>query len=554
MTPRRLLERAGLAAFLVLTPALALAVELPGSADPGRVLQDRTAPEEPGAFAPPRIEAKPEKPKKSETGIFMNLRRVQIEGMTAYPAEEFRSLYEDKIGMRIDQGEIAFIASEIEAKYHADGYVFAKATSAIDPSGSAVIRVNEGRIGNVSLEGSLAGSELLIRMAAQIRHGSAVNIRVIERVVLLMNDLPGVTAKSVLKPAGGDALDVVIVAGPKPADSSLSLDNYGSRYNGPFEIAGSTSVNNLGIPFGQTSFGVLSTLPPDELRSVQVGESIPVDANGTTGSLQIAHVESRPGYLLKDKEIVSISYSAQLQFSHPLIRSRAENLFVTAGFTARDTATDVLETRLTKDRLRILSLSALYDFQDSLAGRNQLDAQFSQGIGIMGGSAKGDSDLSRADADPEGSYFHLSATRMQTVTDTVGIYASVESQFATAKLLSAEQFGYGGQKFGRAYDPSEFTADNGVEGLIEVTYSGIPDLGSATMQPFASADFGRLWNEDAEDEATTAASIAIGLRFAAQGGLSGQFMTAAPFLRPASAPGYGSGYAPRCFLSLSYRF
>jgi hemolysin activation/secretion protein len=542
-----------LAGVACLAPAsLAAPVELPGSADPGRALEDRAPSREPGSFTP-AIQPSGPAPLRL-TGERFTLRSVTLQGMTAYDAKDFTASLEERIGNLVDRGEIEHLASEIAARYHADGYVFAAAKARVVKDGRAIIQVTEGHIRSVSVEGLAADLDFLRRMAKPIMESGPANIRVIERVVLLMNDLPGVAAKSVLKPAGSDALDVVIVAGPKPAESSLSLDNYGSRYNGPFEITASTSVNNLGLAYGQTSVNVLSTLPPDELRSVQVGESIPVNTSGTTGSLQIAHVESRPGYLLEDKEIVSISDSAGIQFSHPLIRSRAENLFITAGFTARDTATDILETRLTKDRLRILSLSALYDFQDSLAGRNQLEVQFGKGLGIFGASEEGDSDLSRADADPEAAYLHLSAARMQTITDSVGLYASMESQFATAKLLSAEQFGYGGQKFGRAYDPSEFTADNGVEGLIEVTYSGIPDFGPVTMLPFASADFGRLWNEDAEDEATTAASIAIGLRFAAQGDLSGQFMTTAPLLRPASAPGYGSGYAPRCFLSLSYRF
>lgn len=172
----------------------------------------------------------------------------------------------------------------------------------------------------------------------------------------------------------------------------------------------------------------------------------------------------------------------------------------------------------------------------------------------MNASRKDDLNLSRGNADLEASYLRISGPRLQGFGLGLGLYSAIDSQFASSGLLSSEQFGYGGRRYGRAYDSSEFTADNGVEGIVELRYSGLPTVGRFSAILFAAADAGRLWDKGNAWIALTAKTVSVGLRYFVGSHVSGQLIPALPINRPVSAPGYGSGYDPRCFLSMAYRF
>lgn len=351
-----------------------------GISDPGRLLRDKAEPEEPGTYVSPRSLSPPEPPRPAITGQRFILAGFTVSGITAYPPETFAAIFEARPGAEIDRGEPDAWAAQIAARYRNDGYIFARSNARIDEHGQVLISIREGRIGRVTVEGGETGQHFMELMAARIIQPGPANIKDIELTALLINDLAEVTAKSVLQAAGDDAFDVTILITPTTPVSSVSFDNYGSRYNGPFEMTGQTAVNGLFVPFGQTSLGGITSLPTGELGSVQIGQTLPLGSNGTTASVQIARAESYPGYRLAVQDVASVSNSFQMQISHPIIRSRSENLFLTAGFSLRNTATDVLGFELSRDRLRVASATMAYDFQDFLEGANQLQVEVDKAL------------------------------------------------------------------------------------------------------------------------------------------------------------------------------
>jgi hemolysin activation/secretion protein len=133
---------------------------------------------------------------------------------------------------------------------------------------------------------------------------------------------------------------------------------------------------------------------------------------------------------------------------------------------------------------------------------------------------------------------------------------------ASNTLLIDEQFSLGGADFGSAYDPSELLGDSGVAGRAELRYSRDGDFQWVpSYQFYTFYDIGTVWNRDAGAGTSDEASLAdagVGLRFNAQIPLSGTFEFAYPLTRPVAADvgagGDGSGFHPRAFFSLAYRF
>ena len=138
----------------------------------------------------------------------------------------------------------------------------------------------------------------------------------------------------------------------------------------------------------------------------------------------------------------------------------------------------------------------------------------------------------------------LNASRLQPLTGKIRFYVAVTGQYAWSPLLSSEQFGFGGEPFGRAYDSSELTGDNGMAGMTELRYSVPEFIPHLTSEAFAFWDLGRVWDHDATGDAENAASAGIGLRVMHENGLSGSLTLAQPLTRDVSAPSYGHGDAP----------
>jgi hemolysin activation/secretion protein len=375
----------------------------------------------------------------------------------------------------------------------------------------------------------------------------------------LLNDLAGVTVQAVLKPPPGGAgrqavpgaTDLVLVFADVPAPASVRVDNYGSRYSGPYEMQLQAGINHLLMPYQQTMLsGVISLPESHELQEIQLSHRIPLDAQGTTATIEAGHVRTEPGYRLASSEIVSDAFNYGVAVSHPLIRSRAQNLYVGGEFLVKDISTDALSSELYRDRLRIVSLESNGDLADPYGGANLGQVKLSQGLDILGVTKTGSLDLSRVAGHSD--FTRLSGTleRLQTINATLRLYTAATGQYAWSPLLVSEQFGFGGQQFGRAYDASELTGDDGVAGMAELRCTPPITLPNASSELFAFYDIGRLWNYGAIADAESAASTGIGLRFAFGDHVTANLTLAQPLTRPVATPEYGTGRTPRAFFSV----
>ncbi len=95
-----------------------------------------------------------------------------------------------------------------------------------------------------------------------------------------------------------------------------------------------------------------------------------------------------------------------------------------------------------------------YSAQDAWQGTNAFQLGLTQGIAGLGASKKGDLNLSRAQATPDFQKMTLSYTRQQGLLPDTVITGDLSGQLASVPLYSSEEFGVGGQRFGRAYDNS----------------------------------------------------------------------------------------------------
>ncbi len=554
-------------AIFALGVADAYATALPGPADPGRMdLRQDLHPQTPNLLSP----AKPRKglftpvsPEGSKD-IRMVLKEVHLLGMTAFPVSEVEDIYAAAIGHEISMDTIWEMAGRLTERYQNAGYFLSRAVVPEQKvsGGIVTIRVIEGYIADVKCDDPIVQNEIVAEWLARLRSFRPVKTDDIESVLLHLNDLPGVDLHAVLQPiedgekaeSSDGAVRLLLEKKDTPIVSgSVGFDNFGSHYLGPYE--GQLRAQAVYWPTQRTTMTAVTSLPFDEMNYINVTHEMPVFPGGTLG-VSVGYTKSSPGYTLHDYEIKGFSTSLGVSLDYRFIRQRQENLTGKFGLDVRETSTDILGSLMTRDSIRVARFGLNYQKADSWGGSNVVDVVLSQGLQFLGASDCGDQYVSRAFARPDFTKIGMNIVREQEITESWRMLVSSTGQWSSGPLYSSEQFGYGGQSFGRAYDNSEIIGDRGLAGSVEARYFGMGQIYGVSLVPYGSYDIGAIWNhrKGATILYNNGSSISAGVRFVSEAGVSGSLGLAFPLSKATTNPLYGNGKNPRYFMQVTYGF
>ncbi len=433
------------------------------------------------------------------TGKFL-LGDVKIQGMSIYPPDKFAALYQPLLGKIIGRSEIDQLTAAINEQYRRDGYALAIAypvPQRLENGATLILQVDEGRIGTISFQGEIpdeAKLGLLHEHLEIIRTESPLTSKTLERHMLLINDLPGNTARAVLKPSttSPGATDLVIYYVQKDYDAQLSTDNRGSKFLGPWQSAVSVASNaQLGMDERITMRSIV-TSPSSELRYLDVSYLQPLNTDGTKLIAMTSYAVTSPGESLKADDVKSESVYAQLRAIHPYLRSRTQNLYLRGGMDMRNTTTDRGQANLTDDRLRNMRLGASFD-RSSNQSATIVDSEFSQGIAGLGATESGDGRSNRY-GDHGYTKLTLDLSHSHALSQSVSLLVTGSGQFSFNPLLSSEQFVLGGPVYGSAYEPGELAGDHGAAARAELRFGQpISDPIIRAYQWYGFYDIGSVW-------------------------------------------------------------
>lgn len=445
-------------------------------------------------------------PKGAEK-LFLRVRGVKITGSTVYSPAELKALYANLIGHRVSLASLYALAQKITVKYGNDGYVLSRAIvppQQLNPKGAFVrIDVVEGYIDEVEWPKELSRyRDFFTDYAARIAAQRPINIRTIERYLLLANDLPGLKFTTSLRPskhAKGAATLVVSVV-QKHVDANAHIDNRGTPARGPFEYFGSATVNNLLGLHEAWTFTYAGVVPLKELNYAALGYRQVLTSEGLTFFADGSDAWGTPGTLqLQQLLYRTLGPYGDIGLSYPVIRSRETNLALAGLFYGSDNESDVLDAPFNDDRLRGFRAKVDSDFADSFQGIDQISVTVSKGIQGLGSTENDNPLASRLVGRVDFDKIEVTASHTQPLFARFSVFASVYGQYAGTPLLVPEQCGFGGRYFGRAYDPSELIGDSCIEGVGELRYDVLPLPSQLlqTVQLYTFSDFGQLYSRDA---------------------------------------------------------
>jgi hemolysin activation/secretion protein len=513
--------------LVALLATTARAQVIPPSELPGRERQR--------FIQPPTSQAQPAGPvvtlpstvaPKGAEKVFLFVRGVEITGSTVYGAAQLKPLYADLIGLRVSLAEVYALAQRITSKYGNDGYVLSRAIvppQQLDPNGAVVhIEVVEGYVDKVEWPKQLSRyRDFFTDYAARIVAERPVNIRTIERYLLLADDLPGLKFSTSLKPSktAKGAATLVVTVVEKRVDANAHIDNRGTPARGPFEYYGSATLNNLLGLHEAWTFTYAGVVPLKELNYAALGYKQVLTSEGLTFFADASDAWGTPGTVqLEELLYRTLGPYGDAGFSYPFIRSREKNLTLTGLFYGSDNESDVFDAPFNDDRLRGFRGKVDADFADSLQAINQIDVTLSQGIQGLGSTMNGNPLASRLAGRVDYDKVEMTLSRTQPLVDRFSVFVSGYGQYAGTPLLVPEQCGFGGRYFGRAFDPSELLGDSCVEAVGELRYDLPPPKALTwvrTAQIYTFADDGQLYTRDAAPGTPVnqkAASLGSGIR------------------------------------------
>ena len=553
----------------VILPGLVNAQLLPRSAEPDVRLEQLppTVMDKPL----PNVEVSESAPSRAPAGadkVTFILNGLQIEGVTAYPVEVIESYYVDLLGTEVSLAAVYDVAAKIQLHYRKDDYFLTRVILPAQKAknGKLLIRVFEGYISDILIQGEIGPVQR--RVSAYLENlprMRPLKLKTLERYLLLSRDIPGVYIDGVLRPSAEQlgAAQLVATVKRKAFDGMVVVDNIGSTFTGEWELAGSVSSNSFSSLGERITFTGLVSDPPKAFSDFPVGDqenqkvaqlnvSLLHGSNGLYSNFLASYGDSNPGGALSQFDFDSKKLLLSALLGHRFIRTRNFNVSGVLGFDYIDSVTDALDEEFAQDRLRVLHIDGELDFRDKWRGSSFINASIRQGLQILDASESSDELLSIPDGESQFTSIRASASRIQPIVGNFALFGIAAGQYAFDTLLTDEQFGVGGARFGRGYNPVEISRDHGLGLTGELQYTRLAELPYLdSYQLFGFYDYGKVWSYEGEDSEALS-SAGAGARLWLVQYVSVEFQVAKPLTRDSERD--EGGRDPQFLFRITARF
>ena len=243
-------------------------VPLPGDADTSRLRPPRLP-----LPTTPKFDLRIESPEKSPVpkavdDITFEVKAIDLEGAEYYAKNEIDKIFAPLIGKKISLDELRKATERLEKKYKDDDFFLVRVI--IPPqeveNGVFKVKVIEGYINNVFVEGGNKYSrEKILSIVKKLENKKPVDLQSLERALLLLNDLPGISGNGVLRQGSdiGSSELLVTINPPPPTSYMLTLNNGASKTMGQYSTNINATFNNPNYP-SSVSVGFSSALKNDD--------------------------------------------------------------------------------------------------------------------------------------------------------------------------------------------------------------------------------------------------------------------------------------------------
>lgn len=436
--------------------------------DAGSVQRDmeRARQEAPAPQAPQSALERPPVPKPAATTVV--LKSVQFRGNTLVADAVLQRALAPWIGPELDFAGVQSITQKVASVYEGAGRLAMVSLGRQDiTDGVVTIDILEARFAGARITGEpfqrVRPERLLSIVDAHLRKGDLLDLRAMNRALLIMDDLPGVAVTGSLAAGAGTAETELLleVADENPKSAMMQLDNTGGRAVGEERILAQFGVVS---PLGIGDQAQLTAMTTRASRYARAAYGWPLTASGLRAQAWVTGVE----YRVISPELKALSAHGQLAsagaaMTWPFIRGREFNLNGRAAVEEKrmeNFASGSLSSDYSSRNLQLeLSANAFDRFAGG--GANAAALALTTGRIDLTGSPNQAADAQSARTAGGFNKWTLQLSRQQVLTGDLTFFAAASVQHSDRNLDSGELLTLGGPAGVRAYPSNEARGSSG---------------------------------------------------------------------------------------------
>ncbi len=394
-------------------------------------------------------------------------------GNTLLGSEALRRAVQPYLNRPLRFNELRAAAAAVAASYRRAGWVARVFVPQQDVSqGEVNLHIVEAVYSGAQSNGPeplrLKSTDVLSIAAANLQVGAPLNTAAVDRVLLLANDLPGVSVSGALSegPGEGETGLVLRFTDEPLLSGEVFVDNQGPRSTGSERVIVSANLNSpLGLG-DRLSMDLLHTQGTDYAR---LAYSVPLRSDG----LRVGANMSQFNYRLVSDDFAALHASGSadsvgLEASYPLLRSAARNLSLSMAYDRRRYLNEANQAVQSHYEVDDFSITLAGSMTDKLGAGAYNTASLSLVTGDLD-YASPDAAENRALA---GNFqkWRYTLARQQTLTPSLSLVGTLSGQQSDHALDSSEAFYLGGSTGVRAYPASEGAGSQGQLASLELRY------------------------------------------------------------------------------------
>lgn len=443
--------------------------------------------------------------------------KIEVTGSTVFTEQELNSITKPLEGKTVKLAQLRNAARAITLKYLEQGYITSRA---IVPQqkiedGIVEIKVIEGSIGEIQIEGNNRLRENFVRKRLELGVGTPVKVDDIEGQLQLLRSnqaIDNIEANLQPAPGEGESSLVVEIDEANPWLIGGEINNYDTVATGAEKISLTFGHRNLTGNSDQLR-GIFSQALSASSWSIDTSYSLPLNAKDGTLQLRV-NVDRNEivGDEFEDLDLEGDSELYEISFRQPLTRNLRKEFALSLGFSYQESRDFFNGVRLNETiRTSTIKFGQDYtkrDVQGVWAFRSQLNLGFD-------GSDDGEALINNDDEQPDDVFVSWlgQAQRLQRINPNNLLVLQADLQFTPSNLSTAEQFVIGGAQSVRGYRQNARLGENGFRLSVEDRITLIKNQDNAPMFQIAPfADLGVVWGDSTEDtEDNFLAGIGLGL-------------------------------------------
>jgi hemolysin activation/secretion protein len=436
-------------------------------------------------------------PAPSASEATVNVRRFKFAGNTLIEADKLSSALAAYVNRPLTLAQLKEAADVVTAIYRDAGWTVRTFLPKQEIStGVVTLQIVEAVFGGAFIQGQepqrIEASRLVEMAEANLRKGQALHANDLDRTLLLLDDLPGISVAGNLAQGQNDGETNLAISAIDDAlvNGNATIDNQGSRATGIERVSANLNINSPARRGDLLSTNLMQTRGTSYVRG---SYSLPV---GNFGARAGVHASS-----LKYKVLTSYDDKAAgtrgtadtlgLDASYPLQRSQLSNVNVTWSYddkTLENYATDILNSNY-KIKASSVGLNSSRIDNWRGGGSTSAYAMVTQGRVDNAGSANAQADADGARTAGSYSKLNVGLNRLQSINADLSFYAALSAQVASKNLDSSERIYLGGATGVRAFPASEAGGAAGRTLTLELrqrldnafTLTGFYDYGHVTV-------------------------------------------------------------------------